>query len=597
MIEVWAPFADTVHVEVRNELIELEKRDNDWWQCAFDLRHADDYSFVLDRRSKAPDPRSQWQPKGVHGPSRYVDHTHFKWTDRLWQARPLESAIIYELHVGTFTHHGTFDAVIGKLDHLSELGITHVELMPVAAFQGRRGWGYDGVSLFAPHESYGGPIALKRLVDACHARGLAILLDVVYNHLGPSGNYLPQFGPYFSERHSTPWGKAINFDGPDSDEVRRYFCDNALMWLRDYHLDGLRLDAVHAIFDTSAVPFLEQLATEVADLKAHLGRHFVLIAESDLNDPRVIRSPEVGGYGINAQWSDDIHHSLHTVLTGEREGYYEDFGSLEHLSISMQRPYVYAGRRSEHRRRTHGRAPLGLNGHQFIAYLQNHDQLGNRARGERLCQLTNRNLAKVGAALILTSPYVPMLFQGEEWACTSPFLYFVDFADEPDLAKAVAEGRCREFKSFGWEPDQIPDPNAETTFFESRLRWNELELQSHAEMMAWYKAVIELRRNLSALSNGHLNLTSSKFNEEENWLSVERGPVTILCNFSSDEIAIPCQTTDRCSILLDSSGRSRVHDSVVDLPRESVVLLGPEALRKKSGSPATETAEGIMVDV
>jgi maltooligosyltrehalose trehalohydrolase len=582
MIEVWAPLARTLHVEVFDKRFALQKCDHDWWKCKFDLHHGVDYTFVLDGQVNVPDPRSFWQPHGVHGPSRYVDHTLFKWSDHNWQARPLESALIYELHVGTFTDEGTFDAAVGKLDHLTDLGVTHVELMPVAAFQGKRGWGYDGVSLFAPHEAYGGPIALKRLVDACHARGLAVLLDVVYNHLGPSGNYLPQFGPYFSERHSTPWGKAINFDGRDSDEVRRYFCDNALMWLRDYHFDGLRLDAVHAIIDTSAVPFLEQLATEVADLKAHLGRHLVLIAESDLNDPRVIRPPQLGGFGIDAQWSDDIHHSLHTVLTGEHEGYYEDFGSLEHLSISMRCPYVYAGGRSEHRRRTHGRAPLGLNGRQFIAYLQNHDQLGNRARGERLCQLTNRNLAKVGAALILTSPYVPMLFQGEEWASTSPFLYFVDFEDEPELAKSVAEGRCREFESFGWAPDEIPNPNLEISFLKSKLRWDELKDEPHAEMLSWYKSIIKLRRNLSALTNGHLNLTSSKFNEEENWLSVERRPLKILCNFSSEEVLIPCETDDNTSILLDSSGNSRIEDGHVLLSRESVVFLGPNTFRQQS---------------
>jgi maltooligosyltrehalose trehalohydrolase len=387
MIRVWAPNAEIVQAVTNGGSIELEHEASGWWTGQACLEHGQDYCFRVDRGGSLPDPRSPWQPYGVHGPSRHVDHSKFDWTDARWQPKPLSSAIIYELHVGTFTNTGTFESAIDRLDHLAQLGITHVEIMPVAEFQGNRGWGYDGVALYAPHQSYGGPEGLKRLVDACHARNLAVLLDVVYNHLGPSGNYLPVFGPYFSEQHHTPWGAALNFDGPHSAEVRRYFCDNAAMWLRDYHIDGLRLDAVHAIIDTSAVPFLEQLSTEVKQLEAHLGRHSVLIAESDLNDPRVIRSPELGGYGIDAQWSDDIHHALHTVLTGEQNGYYEDFGNLDDLSGAMHQPYVYAGRHSAHRKRPHGRPAVGLRGHQFVAYLQNHDQLGNRAQGERICEL------------------------------------------------------------------------------------------------------------------------------------------------------------------------------------------------------------------
>jgi maltooligosyltrehalose trehalohydrolase len=579
MIQVWAPLADTLRAIVNDRSFRMERTDSDWWQCAQRLVDGDDYLFEIDGKLRMPDPRSPWQPNGVHGASRHVDHSSFEWTDHNWQARPLGAAVIYELHVGTFTEEGTFDAVIGRVDHLVDLGITHVEIMPVAGFHGNRGWGYDGVALFAPHQAYGGPTGLKRLVNACHERGLAVLLDVVYNHLGPSGNYLPQFGPYFSDRHSTPWGQAINFDGPDSDEVRRYFCDNAIMWLRDYHFDGLRLDAVHAIIDTSAITFLEQLAAEVDDLKAHLGRHLVLIAESDLNDPRIIRPPQLNGFGIDAQWSDDIHHSLHTVLTGEREGYYEDFGSLEDLATSMQRPYVYAGRHSMHRRRTHGRPPLGLNGHQFVAYLQNHDQLGNRARGERLCHLTNANRAKIGTALILTSPYIPMLFQGEEWSATSPFLYFVDFEDEPDLAKAVAEGRCREFASFGWRPDEIPDPTQPSSFLASKLNWNELDDPDHADMLAWYKSIIALRRRLSALTTGRLELTTARFDDNEQWLYVERGPIKIVCNFSDRDATIPCPSGTTCSVLLSSCDTCQIVDGeMVVMPPESVAVLGSQEL-------------------
>ena len=346
MFRIWAPNAKTLRLKLQNRTMDLSRSEDGWWSSPIKLNHGEPYALELDGHSELPDPRSPWQPEGVHGPSHHVDHSRFEWHDQRWQAPPLSSAIIHEIHVGTFTPQGTFDAAIERLDYLVELGITHVELMPVASFLGERGWGYDGVAIYAPHEPYGGPDGLKRFVDACHARGLAVLLDVVYNHLGPSGNYLPQFGPYFSERHSTPWGAALNFDGPQSDEVRRFFCDNALMWLRDYHFDGLRLDAVHAIVDTSAIPFLEQLALEVEDLEAHLGRHLVLIAESDLNDPRIIRPRLLGGCGIHAQWSDDFHHALHAMLTGEREGYYEDFGLLEDLSSVMQQPYIYAGKRS-----------------------------------------------------------------------------------------------------------------------------------------------------------------------------------------------------------------------------------------------------------
>jgi maltooligosyltrehalose trehalohydrolase len=603
MFKVWAPLANSLSIEIDRHQTRCERDHAGSWTADVDLEHGDDYMLVVDGKLRVPDPRSPWQPNGVHGPSRHVDHSRFEWTDEFWQARPLGSAVLYELHVGTFTEEGTFESAIDRLDHLVGLGITHIELMPVASFQGSRGWGYDGAALFAPHEAYGGPLGLKRLVDACHARGLAVILDVVYNHLGPSGNYLPVFAPYFSERHSTPWGSAINFDGPESDEVRRFFCDNAIMWLRDYHFDGLRLDAVHAIIDTSAIPFLEQLAVEIDDLKAHLGRHLVLIAESDLNDPRIVRPPGQGGFGIDAQWSDDIHHSLHTVLTGEREGYYEDFGSLEDLSISMQRPYVYAGRRSPHRRRTHGRSPLGLHGHQFVAYLQNHDQLGNRAKGERLCQLANPNRTKIGAALILTSPYIPMLFQGEEWSAATPFLYFVDFQDEPELARAVKEGRCREFAAFGWEPSDIPDPNSVETFQRSKLRWSKLEEDHHQDMLAWYKSLIALRRRVSALTTGRLELTHAKFDTEHNWLYVERGSVRIICNFSEEAITLPCLSDETCFVLLASHAECAVEEQSIRMPPEAVAIIGPEELsrglvqtlpaRRRSSLPGTPPPIGL----
>ncbi len=587
MLRLWAPLASSVRLEINGGVHELTKAQHGWWSSSHHLHHGDFYTFEVNGTSGLPDPRSPWQPEGVHGRSCYVDHSRFEWNDARWQQRPLSSAIIYELHIGTFTSDGTFDAAIEKLDHLVNLGITHVEVMPIAAFQGEHGWGYDGAALFAPHHPYGGPEALKRFVNACHQRGIAVLLDVVYNHLGPTGNYLPKFGPYFSERHNTPWGSALNFDGPDSDEVRRFFCDNALMWLRDYHIDGLRLDAVHAIIDTSAIPFLEQLASEVDALRAHLGRHFVLIAESDLNDPRVIRSPELGGYGLDAQWSDDIHHSLHSLLTGERDGYYEDFGTLEHVATSLRRPFVYAGRHSSHRRRSHGRPPVGLHGHRFVAYLQNHDQLGNRAHGERLCNLASLERVKIGAALILTSPYIPMLFQGEEWAAKSPFLYFVDFSDEPDLARSVAEGRCKEFSAFGWEPGDIPDPTDDLSFHKSKLNWAALSEDQHSEMLRWHKSLIAIRSQLSELTSGRLDLTASRFSAEEQWLEVMRGPIRILANFSST--GIPFSINDQSHVIaLSSNPACRVIANELHLEAESIVILATQQIVDQLSLPGED---------
>lgn len=577
MTSVWAPAASSVELVVGEESIVMQREAGGWWSAGgFRLEHGVDYRFRIDG-DLLPDPRSPWQPNGVHETSRHVDHARFEWTDQRFQAKPLASAIVYELHVGTFTPQGTFDAVIDRLDHLVQLGVTHIELMPVAAFLGDHGWGYDGVCPYAPHQAYGGPEGLKRLVDACHAKGLAVLLDVVYNHLGPSGNYLPRYGPYFTDRHSTPWGSALNFDGPDSDEVRRYFCENALMWLRDYHFDGLRLDAVHAIVDNSAIHILEELAVDVDELKARLGRHLVLIAESDLNDPRIVRPWEIGGFGIDAQWSDDIHHALHTVLTGEREGYYADFGSLSSLASAMTRPYVYAGSYSAHRRRRHGRPVVSMIASRFLAYLQNHDQLGNRARGDRVSHLVSLDRVKIGSALVLLSPYVPLLFQGEEWAATSPFQYFVDFGSEPDLAQAVVEGRRREFASFGWKPDEVPDPTDRATFLRSKLDWSELEKEQHAEMLRWHRSLINLRRQVSAFTTARLDYVNSDCSEQEQWLRIERGPATIVCNFSKEPRAIPLRGGWNYELLLASKLIEPPRELTLEAPAESVTVFGPDA--------------------
>jgi maltooligosyltrehalose trehalohydrolase len=419
--QVWAPKATTVEIALGSMRIPMMPCAGNWW--AVDVQAAGpltEYAFILDGSRPSSDPRSSWQPHGVHGPSQVIDHQAFAWTDERWQPGPLSSAMLYELHIGTFTPAGTFEAAIERLDHVVELGITHVELMPIAEFSGMWGWGYDGADLYAPHHTYGGPEGLKLLVNACHAKGLAVLLDVVYNHIGPAGNYLERCGPYFTNRHHTPWGQVVNLDGPGSDEVRRFFCDNALMWLRDYHLDGLRLDAVHALMDTSAVHFLEQLAAEVQTLEAHLGRHLVLIAESDLNDPRVVRPSEIGGYGLAAQWSDDFHHALHSVLTGERAGYYGDFGAPADLAQALTKAFVYDGRYSTFRQRRHGRPATGLSGYRFLGYLQNHDQIGNRAKGDRSSHLISTGRLEIAAALVLTSPFVPLLFHGEEWGASTP---------------------------------------------------------------------------------------------------------------------------------------------------------------------------------
>jgi maltooligosyltrehalose trehalohydrolase len=483
----------------------------------------------------------------------------------------LSAALIYEVHVGTFTAEGTFDAAIDKLDHLVDLGVTHVELMPVADFPGERGWGYDGVSLFAPRQVYGGPSGLKRLVNACHEKGLGVFLDVVYNHLGPSGNYLGQFGPYFTNRHNTPWGSAVNFDSAGAYDVRRFFCDNALMWLRDYHFDGLRLDAVHAIVDTSAVHFLEQLATEVDALKAHLGRHLVLIAESDLNDPRIVRPWEMGGFGIDAQWSDDFHHALHTVLTGEQSGYYIDFGSIGDLAKAIEQPFVYDGRFSYYRQRRHGRPSVGLSAHRFLGYLQNHDQLGNRARGERSSHLMKLNRLKMGAAIVLMSPFVPMLFQGEEWGATSPFQYFVDFSEEPDLAAAVRKGRTEEFAAFGWKPDEIPDPQSRETFLRSKLNWAERKEEPHASLFRWHQQLVALRRRLPGISDGRMDLVRTSHHEKAKWLVVERDGATLACNFAERRQTLPLR--ERQYRVLLASDHAELGEGQIELGPESVAVL------------------------
>jgi len=569
---VWAPLPNKVELQLNGKLLPMRRDEEGWWTVEVpDASPGNNYGFKLDGAGPFPDPRSPSQPEGVHKLSRLLDENAFQWSCRNFQAQPLTSAIIYELHPGTFTPGGTFIAAIEKLEHLVALGVTHVELMPVVEFSGDRGWGYDGVDLFAPHHAYGTPDDLKKLVDACHARGLAVILDVVYNHLGPAGNYLAKYGPYFTKKFASAWGEGINFDGPDSREVRRFFCDNALMWLRDFHFDGLRLDAVHGIVDTSAIHFLEQLEIEVERLSAQLGRHLALIPESDLNDPRLLWSRERGGYQLDAQWSDDFHHALHTVLTGERTGYYSDFGTIGALARALRHAFVYDGEFSPHRRRHHGRPVEGLSGHRFLGYLQNHDQVGNRARGDRSSHLMGPKKLKIGAALVLASPFLPMLFQGEEWGASTPFFYFTDYR-EPELANAVREGRCREFAAFGWKPEDTADPQARETFEQSKLNWNEISKPPHAEVLDWHKRLIQLRRAESDLSDGDLNNVRVTFDEKGRWLVMKRRSISVVCNFSERPQRVPVPD-GMTKILMASEEGIHVGNGIAEMQPESVAIL------------------------
>jgi maltooligosyltrehalose trehalohydrolase len=579
---VWGPRVKNCRVRAGNAVYAMTQGERGWWHAEVaEAGHGTDYDFLADDDPKPyPDPRSMWQPHGVHGASRVLDHARFEWTDGGWRPVPLAQAIVYELHVGTFTAEGTFDAAAEKLAYLRELGVTHVELMPVNSFPGRWGWGYDGVSLYAPQERYGGPDGLKRFVNACHAAGLAAVLDVVYNHFGPDGNYTGKFGPYITENHHTPWGGAINFEEAGSDEVRRFFCDNARMWLREYHFDGLRLDAIQAFIDHSAKHFLEQLSEEVETLAQETGRSLVLIAESDLNDPRIVtpRAREGcsgygggygGGYGIGAQWSDDFHHALFALLTGERRSYYSDFGSLAQVAKALKEVFVYDGVYSEYRGCVHGRPVKGLSANRFLGYIQNHDQVGNRAFGSRLHAEAGMHKAKLAAAMVLTAPFVPMIFQGEEFAASSPFLYFADHEDRA-LARAVSEGRRREHAhEVAWE--SIPDPEAETTYERSKLHWGEVEEPEHAEMAEWYRRLIDWRMSQPALLDGDLVYMDVLFDEEQGWLCMKRGPVKMLYNFSENPVSMATSAGSR--VLLASDPTSLTEELVVSVPPFGFVAL------------------------
>ncbi len=535
---VWAPAASSVELVLADGNRRMASREG-WWQLEVaEAGHGTDYAFSVDGSEPLPDPRSPWQPDGVHGFSRVFDADRFTWSDSGWIGRDVRGSVFYELHIGTFTPEGTLDAAAGHLDHLVALGVEVVSLMPVAAFPGRHGWGYDGVHLYAVHEPYGGPEALQRFVNRCHELELAVCLDVVYNHLGPSGNRLASFGPYFTDRHTTPWGQAVNLDDTGSTEVRRWICDNALRWFRSFHVDALRLDAVHALADDSPAHLLAQLSLETADLSKELGRPLGLVAESDLNDPRMVEPVDEGGLGMTAQWSDDFHHALHALLTGERAGYYVDFGGPAVFAKTLTQVFLHDGSYSTFRGQDWGRKvdPARHRGGQFLAYTSNHDQVGNRALGDRPA-LTPGQLA-IGAALVITSPYTPMLFMGEEWGASTPWRYFTDH-EEPELAEAVRTGRRREFAAHGWDADDIPDPQDPGTWRGSVLDWSELDESPHRELLAWYRDLLALRARTPDLHNDRLDSVGIAYDAGGDWLVVTRGRLRIVVNLAAGETVVP----------------------------------------------------------
>jgi maltooligosyltrehalose trehalohydrolase len=573
---VWAPRAHQLSVRVRTGAAAgdhpLARDERGVFSATIPgVKAGDDYVYRIDGGAERPDPASQWQPHGVHGASRVVDPDAFAWTDDQWKGIEMADFVIYELHVGTFTPEGTFDAVIPRLAALRELGITAIELMPVAQFPGERNWGYDGVQLYAPQNSYGGPEALKRLVNAAHAEGLAVVLDVVYNHIGPEGNYLAEYGPYFTDVYRTPWGSAVNYDGADSDEVRRFVIENALYWVSDFHMDALRLDAIHGIFDFQARHVLAELTARVHALAGELGRSVKVIAESDLNDPQLLRPVEKGGYAMDAQWSDDFHHSVHVALTGESAGYYEGFaqyGDIAAIADALSRRFVFQGQYAPHRRRRHGAPAADVPADHFVISIQNHDQVGNRATGDRLSALVPPEALRLAAALLLLAPYVPMLFMGEEYGELAPFLYFVSHSDR-GLVEAVRKGRHEEFESFGWA-GEVPDPQAAETFARSRLHFELGNEGEHARLRALYRELLAIRREEPALRPGAAHITV-RSDASARWIAMRLDApgarsLLALFNLATEERSIPLNDED------GAGWRARFATS--DAPLDAVLASG-----------------------
>jgi maltooligosyltrehalose trehalohydrolase len=578
---VWGPTQDRVRLCLAEpdgirRVVPMAMDDDGWWSPTEPVPELAqtpdvDYGFLLGDSDKVlPDPRSRWQPNGVHELSRTFDPDGHRWTDQSWTGRQLAGGVIYELHVGTFTPEGTLDAAIERLDHLADLGIDFVELMPVNAFNGDHNWGYDGVLWFAVHDGYGGPAAYQRFVDACHVRGLAVIQDVVYNHLGPSGNYLSDFAPYLHTAAVNTWGESLNLDGEYSDEVRRYIADNAMMWMNDYHVDGLRLDAVHALVDTRATHLLEELAVETTALSTFLGRPLSLIAESDLNNPRLITTREAGGYGLTAQWSDDFHHALYVSLTGDTTGYYADFDSLDALGKVFEEGFFHTGTHSSFRGRSHGeridrRTPTW----RLVVCSDNHDQIGNRADGQRLSGKLDHRQLQLAALVTLLSPFTPMIFMGEEWGARTPWQFFTAHP-EPELAEAVATGRLEEFAQMDWDPDAVPDPQDPQTFLRSKLDWSELDVDEHAELLELNRRLLGLRRTFPDLTDPRLDHSVAQSDDDEGWLRIDRGAMLILVNFGADEaeIAVP----EDLDLLLTVGDVTAADDAALQLGPHSAVV-------------------------
>ncbi|NJR40888.1 MAG: malto-oligosyltrehalose trehalohydrolase [Leptolyngbyaceae cyanobacterium CSU_1_4] len=598
---VWGPQLDFAAVQLvsqNDRLIPMEQQDDGYWQAIVsEVQPGTHYFYQLNGGECRPDPASHFQPEGVHGPSQVIDH-QFDWTEQHWQGVPLESLIIYELHVGTFTPEGTFDAIIPRLKDLRELGITAIELMPVAQFSGNhppqekdqghdyRNWGYDGTYLYGVQNSYGEPASLKRLVNACHEEGMSVILDVVYNHFGPEGNYIQQYGSYFTEAYQTLWGSALNFDHQHSPPVRNFFIQNALYWMQTYHIDALRLDAVHAIYDLGAFHILEELSERIKELSAELGRKLYLIAESDLNDPKIIYSPNQGGYGIDAQWSDDFHHALHALLTGDRIGYYQDFGQCQHLAKAFQQAFVYDWQYAPHRHRFHGRTPQGCSPSQFVVCIQNHDQIGNQLKGDRLSQIISFDALKLAAGTVLLSPFIPMLFMGEEYAEEAPFTYFVSHSD-PELIQAVRQGRKQEFEAFHYDGEP-PDPEAVETFLMCKLNWEKRQEGKHQILWSFHQHLIRLRNTLPSLV--HRDFQSIQVGSDEDQQIVwwrrwnEDSQVVCFMNFNSATVTL--------NLNIDSFVGAKILDSALEKWMGSGSA-APETLH--AGEPVTLSPQSFVL--
>jgi maltooligosyltrehalose trehalohydrolase len=574
---VWAPRPRRVELVVAPDLgrrLPMVRAGGGWWRARVPgAGPGTAYAFVLDDEGPFPDPRSPWQPDGVHGPSRVVDHAAFAWTDEGFRPAPLAASVLYELHVGTFTQAGTFAGAIERLPELAELGVTHIELMPVVEFPGERGWGYDGVDLFAPHHAYGGPDGLRRLVDACHAHGLGVLLDVVYNHLGPDGNYLARFGPYFSDRYTTPWGDALNFDDRGSDEVRAFIIDNAVQWIRSYHVDGLRLDAVHEIFDRSAVHLLEAISAAVHREGG------ILVAESDLNDPRLVAPSRRGGYAFDATWDDDLRHALHVALTGDADPLHAQYSGVGDLAAALRDVSVYNGRYSAYRDRSHGRpVPPWLPWTRFVTFLENHDQVGNRPLGERSGHLAGLPALMTGLGMVLLGPGVPLLFMGQEWAASSPFHYFTDHRD-PTVARAVRDGRARDFAAIAPAGVAVPDPQDVAMYVVSQLKWSERQAPGHATILAWVKACIAFRRAHPELWSGARPAVTA--DPAAAWVRFSTGAVTVVASFNPESVRVPLASRQEGSarqagsarLTLASDQRITIADGGVQFPGVGIALL------------------------